>query len=74
MVRHFVRPPVLRLSKGGWAQIKLRGRKLLATTIKGEVLKDSYTLSGYITVRVATAKGDFDATINLAMEVDEIPF
>jgi hypothetical protein len=33
-LRHFLRSPVPRLGKGGWAQIKLQGRKRLASSIE----------------------------------------
>jgi hypothetical protein len=52
----------------------LKGRKLLASAISGQAIQDSYKLTGWMIVRVSTAKGDFDSTINVSLEVDEIPF
>lgn len=63
-----------RLAKGGWAQIKLEGRKLLASTYLGQVLEDSYKLNGFVLIRVSTAKGNLDTTINLTLKLDDIPF
>jgi hypothetical protein len=72
--RHFLRSPAPRLAKGRWAQIKVTGRKMLASTTRGQQLEDSYKLSGYVTARVSMSKGDFDSIINLTMDVDALPF
>lgn len=63
-----------RLAKGGWGQIKLIGEKIVGTAFKGEKLKDSYELTGVALLRVSTARGDFDSSINLKVVADEIPF
>jgi nucleoside 2-deoxyribosyltransferase len=73
-IRHLIRAPMPRLTKGGWAQIKLVGKKMVATAFKGEELKDAYELTGVALLRVSTAKGDFDTLINLKVTADEIPF
>lgn len=73
-LRHFLRAPVQRLGKNGWAPIKIVGRKLVGTSFKGEVLKDSYDLIGFSLFKVKTIKGDYDSRINLKVTADEIPF
>ncbi len=52
----------------------LEGRKLLASTYLGQVLEDSYKLNGFVLIRVSTAKGNLDTTINLTLKLDDIPF
>jgi hypothetical protein len=73
-LRHFVRCPVRRLQRGGWANIKLNGSKLLATTFGGKKLKDEYKLSGHALLRVVTDTGPFDFKFDLNIEVSEMPF
>jgi hypothetical protein len=71
---HLLKPPIPRLTKGGWAQIKIVGKKTVATAFKGEELKDEYELSGVAMVRVSTSKGNFDSLINVKVTAVEIPF
>jgi hypothetical protein len=73
-LRHFIRAPMPRLAKGGWGQVKLIGEKIVGTAFKGEELKDSYELTGVALLRVSTARGDFDSSINLKVVADEFPF
>jgi hypothetical protein len=73
-LRHFLRSPLPRLARGGWAQIRLDGNKLLASTHRGQVLEDKYKLAGHIRVRISTAKGNLDSILNLALEIEEFPF
>ncbi|MBB3255889.1 nucleoside 2-deoxyribosyltransferase [Paraburkholderia bannensis] len=73
--RHFLACPVRRLQKnGGWAQIKVNMKRILAVASKGEVLKDSYQLKGKLGLRIATSSGNFDYQFPLDVAVDEIPF
>lgn len=60
--RHFVKTPIPRLAKGGWAQVRLVGKKTVATAFKGEEMADSYTLTGRALFRVSTAAGDYILT------------
>ncbi len=73
-LRHFVKPPVRRLNPGGWAQVKLSGRKYLEFASKGKVLKDKYKLSGRSLIRVTASDGDFEYPIEIDIEVEEFPF
>jgi hypothetical protein len=73
-IRHLIRSPVRRVMKGGWAQVKLVGRKVLAYSFNGEELKDSYRLTGKSVVRVVTTTETFENLINLEVVVDEFPF
>jgi hypothetical protein len=72
-LRHFVKPPVRRLPAGGWAQLKLAGRKFLAYA-GDEPLKDSYRLTGKSLVRILTTEGTNNYPIDIDVEVEEFPF
>jgi nucleoside 2-deoxyribosyltransferase len=73
-IRHFIKSPVQRLNREGWAPIKITGRKTVGTAFRGETLLDSYDLSGRALVRIRTSKGDFDSKMDLKVTADEIPF
>lgn len=72
--RHFLTPPVSRLSRGAWAQIKFESNKVLATTFDGEQLKESYKVSGRSVVRIVTSEGNFDYELPIEVTIDEFPF
>ena len=71
-LRHFIRAPMPRLAKGGWAQVKLIGTKIVATAFKGEKLEDSYELTEIALLRVSTERGDFDTSISLKVVADRL--
>ncbi|MDD5391129.1 MAG: hypothetical protein PHD37_17470 [Gallionellaceae bacterium] len=72
--RHFLSPPVRRLNKNSWAQLKFSARRVLAVASKGEELKDSYRVSGRSVIRLVTVEGNFDYEFPLDVALDEIPF
>jgi hypothetical protein len=72
--RHFLSPPVRRLHKNSWAQLKFDSRKILASANLGDGLKDSYRLTGRSVIRLVTADGNFDYELPLDVVVDDIPF
>jgi hypothetical protein len=72
--RHFLSSPVRRLQKGGWAQVNLTMKRVLAIATKGEVIKDSYQVKGKMCLRIVTASGDFDHELMMDVTIDEIPF
>jgi len=72
--RHFLTPPVRRLNKNSWAQLKFSAKRLLAVASKGEELKGSYRLAGRSLIRLVTVEGNFDYEIPLDVSVDEFPF
>ena len=73
-LRHFIRSPVARLSPGAWAQVKITGRKHLASKFDGDELQESYRLAGRSLLEIATSEGSFREHIDLDVTVDEIPF
>lgn len=71
---HFLTPPVRKLVKGQWAQLSYEMTKLMASTLRGEELKDSYPVRGKKIIRLVTTEGNFDYEIFINTTVDEIPF
>lgn len=72
--RHFLTPPVRRLNKNSWAQLKFSAKRVLAFASKGQELKDSYRLTGKSMIRLVTAEGNFDYEFPLDVSLDVIPF
>jgi len=72
--RHFLIPPVRRLNRCSWAQLKFSAKKILAWATGGQELKDSYRLAGRSIVRLVTTEGHFDYEIPLDVLIDEVPF
>src|SRR5262249_41064125 len=72
--RHFLTPPIRRLGRKSWAQLKFQTKKTLAWVREGEPLKDSYRVTGRSVIRLVTADGHFDYEILIDVEVDGVPF
>jgi len=72
--RHFLTPPVRRLNKKSWAQVKFSAKRFLAFASKGQELKDSYRLTGKSLIRLVTVEGNFDYEFPLDVLLDEVPF
>lgn len=72
--RHFLTPPVRRLNKNSWAQVKFSAKRLLALAQKGEELKDSYRVTGKSLIRLVTVEGNFDYEFSLDVTIDDLPF
>ena len=73
-VRHFIKPPVTRLSPGAWAQVKLTGTKQVWNKYSGEEYRDSYNLSGFTEIEVFTSEGNFTERLSVDLDVREVPF
>jgi hypothetical protein len=72
--RHFLTPPVRRLNKNSWAQVKFSAKRILAFASKGQELKDSYRVTGRSIIRLVTVEGNFDYEFPLDVTIDELPF
>lgn len=72
--RHFLTPPLRRLNKNSWAQVKFSAKRVLAFASKGQELKDSYRLTGKSLIRLVTVEGNFDYEFPLDVTLDEVPF
>lgn len=72
--RHFLKPPVNKLHKDQWAQLRFKARKTLARAHKGEELKDSYSINGKGILRLVTSDRSYDYELSIDTTVDNIPF
>ena len=73
-LRHFIKSPVTRLSPGGWAQIKIEGKKQVWSKWKGDELKEKYNLTGYLIIEISTADGAFTEQMDVEVECEELLF
>jgi hypothetical protein len=73
-IRHLISPPLQRMPQGSWAQIKIKGTKIVWTKSSGTEIKDKYVHSGRIAFEVFTSEGNFQEFIELSVESTEIPF
>jgi len=73
--RYLLTPPVQRLERGAWIQIKWEASRVLAWVYEGP-LRDSYSRSGDVLVRVMTNRGTvpWTAPITVKYDYDDIPF
>lgn len=72
--RHFLTPPLRRLPRDSWGQLKFKATKILAWATKGEELRDYYKASGRSVLRLVTSEGNLDYDIPIDVSVDDIPF
>jgi nucleoside 2-deoxyribosyltransferase len=72
--RHFLNPPIRKLHKNSWAQLKFSGSKYLAYAHKGEEIKDEYKVSGRTILRLVTSEGNYDYELSLDVVCDDFPF
>jgi hypothetical protein len=72
--RHFIVLPVRRLHKNSWAPVKFQTKRILASTFKGEELKDSYRVTGRSILRLVTGEGNFDYEFTVDVLLEDIPF
>lgn len=72
--RHFLTPPLRRLHKNSWGQLKFQSKKTLAWALKGEELKDSYKVTGRSVLRLVTSEGNFDYELPIDVTIGEFPF
>lgn len=72
--RHAFTPPMRRINPQGWAQVIAVGEKTVQNVFNGGELKNSYTISGRLLVRVVTASRHYDFESTLSVEVEDLPF
>jgi len=72
--RHFLRTPIRRLQRSGWAQLRFFSERIVATTYKGDDLKNSYPIIGRSVLRLVTDKGHFDYAILIDTVAELFPF
>lgn len=71
--RHIIKPPIRRLNSGGWAQVKVQGKKILAYGDK-KAFEDSYKISGRVLIRAITSERTFDFPIKIEVTCEDFPF
>lgn len=74
VVRHFIEVPVRRLRQKTWAQIRIEGKRLVASALDGEKLEDSYKVHGRCLFRLITSEGNADYEFLVDTAVDNVPF
>jgi nucleoside 2-deoxyribosyltransferase len=72
--RIFLPPPIRRLAPGAWGQVKFSATSTLASSFRGEEIKDSYSVAGRSVLRIVTSEGNFDHEIAVEAVVEEFPF
>lgn len=72
--RHFLTPPLRRLHKNSWGQLKFKSKKTLARATRGEELKDSYRVTGRSVLRLVTSEGNLDYELPIDVTIEGIPF
>jgi nucleoside 2-deoxyribosyltransferase len=72
--RHFLTPPLRKLHKNSWAQLKFTGSKYLAFAHRGDEIKDEYKITGKSIIRLVTSAGNFDYEFILEVVCSEVPF
>jgi hypothetical protein len=73
-LRHFIKPPITRLSPGAWGQVKLVGRKTVWSKWYGDEIKDSYNLTGFVKIDIFTSERTYNESLDLTVEVSAVPF
>jgi len=72
--RYFLNTPIHILPPNSWAQLEFNATKVIADKMRGDVLKDSYTVFGAANLRFVTNNGVFDYALHIETEVGDIPF
>ena len=73
-IRHFINPPIRKLHKNSWAQLRFESSKYLAFADDGEELKEKYRVTGRSILRLVTPEGNYDYDLPIDVDCDEIPF
>jgi nucleoside 2-deoxyribosyltransferase len=71
---YFMKPPVVMLQPSSWAQVELKGTRLIAAKWRGDEIKESYSMNGRGLLRFVTSTGTYDHEISVALSLDSIPF
>jgi hypothetical protein len=72
--RHFIRSPVPRISPNATHQISLNGTKLIASTLYGDEIRESYKMNGHFTIEAITPEKKYQTKISVNLELEEFPF
>jgi len=72
--RHFINPPLRKLHKHSWAQLRFTSTKVLALASDGNELKDKYKVTGRSILRLVTPDDNYDYELSLDVDCAEFPF
>lgn len=72
--RYFVTPPVPKIGRNGWAQVKLKATRTIAKAWEGDEIKEEYNLAGRGILRLEMADGNIDFEFDFNVDLVEIPF
>lgn len=72
--RYFISPPVPKIGRNGWAQVKLKASRTIAKAWEGDAIKDEYNVGGRGILRLETSDGNYDHEFDFNLELQEIPF
>ncbi|WP_404437266.1 hypothetical protein [Stutzerimonas chloritidismutans] len=72
--RYFIQPPIQRIGRNGFAQIKAKAVRTIANAWKGDTIQDRYSLHGLGVIRIETTEGYYDQEFDIVAELIEIPF
>ena len=72
--RYFIHPPVQRIGRNGFAHIKIRAERTIASAWKGDTIPDEYLINGRGILRIETTEGYYDHEFEIDLELVEIPF
>lgn len=68
--RYQVHPPMDKIPKKDWCQIKLTATRMIASAWDGDTIKSNYTLTGNIMIEIVTESG----TYNQIFPLSTLPF
>jgi len=72
--RYLIAPPTSKMGRGGWCQIRLQAKRVIARSWKGDEIPESTTIGGRGIVRLETTDGNYDHGFDFNLELSDIPF
>ena len=72
--RYFITPPVAKIGRNGWAQVKVKASRFIAKAWAGDEIKEEYNIAGRGILRIEMADRNFDHEFDFSLDIAEIPF
>ncbi|OOE57248.1 hypothetical protein BZG13_11730 [Salinivibrio sp. ML323] len=72
--RYLITPPASKLGAGGWSQIRLQAKRVIARAWNGDEIPDSTNIGGRGIIRLETTDGNYDHEFDFNLELSDIPF
>lgn len=72
--RYFITPPIPRIGRNGWTQVKVKASRTIAAAWEGDEIKTEYNVRGRGILRLETTDGNYDHEFDFNLEINEIPF